>query len=105
MYNMEKGLKREDIDRAIAGSFIEEGCADIHPSFMGNLKFINETLEDNGTKNSSLTAIFLSCIMTAQENAINTMRGVLYKLYGAEETDTTQGSNDNTGGNEDVLHG
>lgn len=99
---MGKGLNREDIDMAIAESFLEEGCADIHPSFIENLKFINETLEKNGIKSSPLTAMPLSCIMTAQANAINTMRGVLYWLFcGEEETKTGNGdSNTATGGGE-----
>lgn len=101
---MEKKLKREDIDRITMESFIEAGGGEIDSQFMWNLKKLEAAFKEDGIKDEPMATMFLSCIMTAQANAINTMRGVLYKLYGAGEPNTTQDSNDNTGGNEDVLH-
>lgn len=50
-----------------------------------------------------MATMFLSSIMTAQANAINTMRGVLYKLFCGETEEPNTAENGNTGGNEDVL--
>lgn len=105
--NMEKGLKMEEIDRIIAESILDTCSVDIHLGFMENLKILEAALEEDGAKNSGLAAMFLSCIMTAQANAINTMRGVLYRLFcGEEETKTGNGDSKQYRyrGNEDVFN-
>ena len=100
MGNMEKKLKREDIDRITKESFIEAGGGEIDSQFMGNLKKLEAAFKEGGVKDEPMATMFLSSIMTAQANAINTMRGVLYRLFcGEEETKTGNGdSNTATGG-------
>ena len=105
--NMEKKLKREDIDRIITESFINAGGCDIDAQFLGNMKKLDAELKEDGMKDGSIATMFLSCIMTAQANAINTMRGVLYRLFcGEEETKTGNGDSKQYRyrGNEDVFN-
>ena len=101
--NMEKKLKREDIDRITKESFIEAGGGEIDSQFMGNLKKLEAAFKEDGVKDEPMATMFLSSIMTAQANAINTMRGVLYKLFCGETEEPNTAENGNTGGNEDVL--
>lgn len=103
---MGKELKREDIDRITVENFINAGGCDIDAQFLGNMKKLEAELKEDGMEDGSMATMSLSCIMTAQANAVNTMRGVLYRLFcGEEETKTGNGdSNTATGGNEDVFN-
>lgn len=100
MYNIGKELNREDIGRITMESFINAGGRDIDAQFLGNMKKLEAELKEDGIKDEPITTMLLSCIMTAQANAVNTMRGVLYRLFcGEEETKTGNGdSNTATGG-------
>ena len=56
-------------------------------------------MEENGLELDGQVIIFLSSIITAQTNAINTIRGVLYKIFCSDEAKTTE-----TGGDNHVLN-
>lgn len=74
-------MKREDIDNMVLESMLETESGDILSKFSENLNNIISELEENKDDLDSQITIFASCIMTAQMNAINTMRNVLYKIF------------------------
>lgn len=85
-------MKKEDIDRMIMESVLETESSDILSKFSENLHNLNASLEKNKENVNGQTTILLSSIMTAQVNAVNIMRNVLYKIC---YEDGTQGG---TGG-------
>ena len=74
-------MKREDIDNMVLESMLDTESDDILSRFSENLNGIVSELEENKDDLDSQITIFASCIMTAQMNAINTMRNVLYKIF------------------------
>ncbi len=92
-------ITREDIDNMIMGSFHETGSDDVLSGFSDSLNSNISALEENGLELDGQVIIFLSSIITAQTNAINTIRGVLYKIFCSDEAKTTE-----TGGDNHVLN-
>lgn len=94
---MEK-VKKDYIDRIILESF-QETVGDIQLKFLNNLTAVQSALEEDGIDDDNgSAALFLSCIITAQTNAIATMRKTLHRLFCDDnglEAQTTE-----TGGNE-----
>ena len=68
-------ITREDIDNMIMGSFHETGSDDVLSGFSDSLNSNISALEENGLELDGQVIIFLSSIITAQTNAINTIRG------------------------------
>lgn len=83
-------MTREDIDNMILESFQETGSDDVLSRFSDSLNSNISALEENGIDLSDQLTIFLSSIITAQTNAINTIREVLYKIFCEDETETKQ---------------
>ncbi len=94
-------ITREDIDSMIMESFQETGSDDVLSGFSDSLNSNISALEENGMELDDQVIIFLSSIITAQTNAINTIRGVLYKIFCSNETET---SNRTTEANENALN-
>lgn len=82
-----KKMKREDIDKMITESLQETGSDNILQKFSDNLSSIISIQEESGSNMSDRITIFLSGIMTAQMNAVSTIREVLYKLFCEDETE------------------
>lgn len=75
-----KKVKKECIDRIILESF-QESVGDIQLKFLDNLAAVQAALKENGMEDDDTSAMFLSCIITAQTNAIATMRKTMHKLF------------------------
>ncbi len=89
---MDKTTK-EDIDRIISESVLETGSDKILLKFSKNLNEFLTLLEESEENLDDRIAIFLSCIMTAQVNAVNIMRDVLYKIVCKNEEETKHTTN------------
>lgn len=83
-------IRREDIDKMILESFQETGSDDVLSGFSDSLNSNIAALEENGIDLDDQVTIFLSSIITAQANAINTIRRVLYKIFCPDETSINQ---------------
>lgn len=98
-------MTREDIDNMILESFENAGAEKILPQFSDTLDTILSCLKGNGIDpnghDAFYTASYLSCIITAQTNAIHTIREVLYKIFCSNESETTK---ETTEVNENVLN-
>lgn len=101
-------MTREDINKMILESFENAGAEKILPQFshtLDTLDTILSCLKGNGIDpnghDAFYTASYLSCIITAQTNAINIMREVLYKIFCADEPEATK---ETTEVNENVLN-
>lgn len=73
-------ITKECIDRIILES-LQETVGDIQLKFLDNLAAVKATLKENGMEDDDTSALFLSCIITAQTNAIATMRKTMHKLF------------------------
>ena len=89
---MDKTTK-EDIDRIISESVLETGSDKILLKFSKNLNEFISLLEESEENLDDQIEIFLSCIMTAQVNAVNIMRDVLYKIVCKNEEETKHTTN------------
>lgn len=85
-------ITREDIDSMIMESFKETGSDDVLSGFSDSLNSNISALKENGMELDDQVIIFLSSIITAQTNAINTIRRVLYKIFCSNETETAKGT-------------
>lgn len=76
-----KKMKREEIDRIILDSFQEIGDDTLSKVF-DNVAIVKAAMEKDGIVDGQIdfAAQLISCIMTAQMNAVNTMRNALYKV-------------------------
>lgn len=83
-------ITMEYMDNMIMESFHETGSDDVLSRFSDSLNSNISALEENGMELDDQIIIFLSSIITAQTNAINTIRGVLYKIFCEAETETTR---------------
>ena len=83
-------ITMECMDNMIMESFHETGSDDVLSRFSDSLNSNISALEESGMELDDQVIIFLSSIITAQTNAINTIRGVLYKIFCEAETETTR---------------
>lgn len=83
-------ITMEYMDNMIMESFHETGSNDVLSRFSDSLNSNISALEESGMELDDQVIIFLSSIITAQTNAINTIRGVLYKIFCEAETETTR---------------
>lgn len=84
-----KRVKKECIDRIILESF-QEAVGDIQLKFLDSLAAVQAALKENGMEDDDTSALFLSCIITAQTNAIATMRKTMHKLFCDDNELTTE---------------
>lgn len=94
-------MKKEDIDRIISESVLETGSDNILLKFSKNLDEFISLLEESEENLDVKIVIFLSCIMTAQVNAVDIMRDVLYKIFCKDEEETKHTIN---GGDKHALN-
>lgn len=92
-------MKREDIDRIVLESFkdIEE---EISIQFFNKREEILSDFRKADLEIDRQMVECLSCIITAQTNAINAMREILYKIFCKDEEETKHTTN---GGNEHEI--
>ena len=83
-------ITMECMDNMIMESFHETGSDDVLSRFSDSLNSNISALEESGMELDDQVIIFLSSIITAQTNAINTIRGVLYIIFCEAETETTR---------------
>ncbi len=90
-------MKKEYIDRIILES-LQETVGDIQLKFLDNIASVKAALKENGMEDDDGSALFLSCIITAQTNAITAMRKTLHRLFCDDnklEEKTTETGGDN----------
>lgn len=94
-------MTREDIDKMILEGFENIGEGNIFVQFLEQCDGLLSDFKKAALEIDRETASYLSCIIVAQMNAINIIREVLYKIFCADETETTK---ETTEVNENVLN-
>lgn len=89
-------MKKDAIDRIISESVLETGSSNVLPKLSNNLDIIRSAAEESGIDINDPLITAISCIMTAQVNAVDVMRSVLCKIFCEDNEEPMQTA---TGGN------